>query len=161
MQEINGDLMDLLRATRTNPEKYKGIKDCKNLDEVYYFIKKIHPEYTFSKEELENLVLGFANAVKEDISEIPEKKLNISGGTDNAVNNLIARWEGTAKYLSNLGNSVELTSELLFAKDNINLDKISRHLLDISEGRSHSNNRFRKFEKVNTTKVRGKRGRQI
>jgi len=142
---MNGDLINLLKATRKNPEKYQDIKNCKNLDEVYYFIKKIHPEYTFSKEELENLLLTFAKTLNQTVSPIPEKKLDISGGrVDENIKEMTERWKSAGNKFNKWSYTTDLMSTLLFSGQEPDLEKISKLMIDMSSGASKN----RSFDKI-------------
>lgn len=142
---MNGDLINLLKATRKNPEKYQDIKNCKNLDEVYYFIKKIHPEYTFSKEELENLLLTFAKILNQTVSPIPEKKLDISGGrVDENIKEMTERWKSAGNKFNKWSYTTDLMSTLLFSGQEPDLEKISKLMIDMSSGTSKN----RSFDKI-------------
>ncbi len=114
-KNIGKDFLDLITDAKKNPEKYQIIKNCKDLSDVYSAIKKIHPEYTFTEEELGKFILSLA--------KIPDNELNISGGikaTDSDIKSLESHL-GTAGYLTKFGSKfINFFSDIIFSEKEMN-----------------------------------------
>lgn len=124
-KNIGKDFLDLLTDAKRNPEKYQAIKSCKSLPEVYSFIKRIHPEYTFTEEELGKFVLRSA--------KIPDHELNVSGGVDPGIAKISSQL-GTVGYFTKFGSKfVDLFGDMLFAEEEMNPLEIQQKVVDMMQ----------------------------
>lgn len=116
---VSKDFFDMLQDAKKDPKKYQPIKSCKNLSDIYSFIKKIHPEYTFTEKELGKLILC--------LTKLADEELNVSGGT-------VSNYLNTVGYWTKFGaKGIDLFTDILFAEDEMNLIEMQQQINSLME----------------------------